>query len=551
MRQSALASARYRALIPAREFEQQGHRVNFLNLRTQDDIQEPGDTADIYVVTKLLGGANKDELQQLADRSLRFAHAVRGQGARVVSDHCDDHFGHPFLGGYYRELIDLSHGIVASTSSLADIIRQQTGRQAAVISDPVEGIQQPARFDPPRPLSILDKILPQRRFSDAIAGYTRPLNLLWYGHPSNLDTLEAFLPDLPRLARHIPMRLEIMTAPNSGAEVMCQRYSQGSDSSLAIKFLSWSLDAMWPALSRCDIVALPSNLDSQRKLVKSPNRLLEALWAGRYAVADPLPSYQGLEQWAWLSGDLVTGIRWALSNPREVEMRIRLAQEYIQRHHSPRAVADKWHALFRDVSAQLDMPSASQTVQTESSARLSSGGHAPDLMRLNLGCGDKLLPGYVNVDVAPSRLGKSPDVLCDLHALSPFPSDSADEVLAVHVVEHFWRWEVIDIIKEWRRVLKPGGKIILECPNLISACQEFLADPDRAAGAGPEGQRSMWVFYGDPKWRDPLMVHRWGYTPQSLTAVLSEAGFVHIRQEPAQFKLREPRDMRIVGEKPK
>jgi len=45
------------------------------------------------------------------------------------------------------------------------------------------------------------------------------------------------------------------------------------------------------------------------------------------------------------------------------------------------------------------------------------------------------------------------------------------------------------------------------------------------------------------------MVHRWGYTPQSLTALMIEAGLVKIRQEPAQFKLREPRDMRMVGEK--
>jgi len=45
------------------------------------------------------------------------------------------------------------------------------------------------------------------------------------------------------------------------------------------------------------------------------------------------------------------------------------------------------------------------------------------------------------------------------------------------------------------------------------------------------------------------MVHRWGYTPQSLAALMAEVGLVNIRQEPAQFKLREPRDMRMVGEK--
>jgi SAM-dependent methyltransferase len=168
-------------------------------------------------------------------------------------------------------------------------------------------------------------------------------------------------------------------------------------------------------------------------------------------------------------------------------------------------------------------------------------------MKLNLGCGDKILAGYVNVDVAPSRAGRPPDVLCDLRLLKPFEDASADEVLAVHVVEHFWRWEVVGVLREWARVLKPGASMILECPNLQSACEEFLRDPEAFCGPGPEGQRTMWVFYGDPRWQDPLMVHRWGYTPRSLAAVMAEAGLVEIRQEPAQFKLREPRDMRLVG----
>ena len=170
-------------------------------------------------------------------------------------------------------------------------------------------------------------------------------------------------------------------------------------------------------------------------------------------------------------------------------------------------------------------------------------------MKLNLGCGDKILPGYVNVDVAPARAGQKPDVICDLHELTPFEDETADEILAVHVVEHFWRWEVVDVLKEWIRVLKTGGRMILECPNLQSACQQFLRDPEAFAGPGPEGQRTMWVFYGDPRWRDPLMVHRWGYTPRSLGQVMAEAGLVDIHQAPAQFKLREPRDMRIVGVK--
>jgi len=172
------------------------------------------------------------------------------------------------------------------------------------------------------------------------------------------------------------------------------------------------------------------------------------------------------------------------------------------------------------------------------------------MKKLNLGCGDKILPGYINVDVVPSRKGMKPDVLCDLHQLTPFEDNSVDEILSVHVVEHFWRWEVVGVLREWARVLRPGGSMILECPNLLSAAAELLRNPEGASGPGSEGQRTMWVFYGDPAWQDPYMIHRWGYTPRSLAQVMHEVGLVKLRQEPAQFKLREPRDMRVVGEKP-
>ena len=171
-----------------------------------------------------------------------------------------------------------------------------------------------------------------------------------------------------------------------------------------------------------------------------------------------------------------------------------------------------------------------------------------DTVRLNLGCGDKILPGYLNVDFAASRKGRRPDVLCDLRRLG-FAAASAAEVLAVHVIEHFYHWEVPALLAAWRRVLRPGGRIVLECPNLLHAARELLRDPERGSLPGKEGQMTMWVLYGDPSWRDPLMCHRWGYTPESLMRALAEAGFEDVRREPAQFKKREPRDMRITGVK--
>ncbi|RMG09812.1 MAG: methyltransferase domain-containing protein [Planctomycetota bacterium] len=174
---------------------------------------------------------------------------------------------------------------------------------------------------------------------------------------------------------------------------------------------------------------------------------------------------------------------------------------------------------------------------------------ASDGLKLNLGCGDKHLTGYLNLDAASSRRRVQPDLCCDLRRL-PLASGCADEILAVHVIEHFYAWEAPEVLSEWRRVLAPGGRLVLECPNLLHAAWELLADPERAARPGRDGQRSMWPLYGDPQWRDPLMCHRWGYTPASLERLLCEAGFVKVRREPALFKQRDPRDMRVTGRKP-
>lgn len=163
-------------------------------------------------------------------------------------------------------------------------------------------------------------------------------------------------------------------------------------------------------------------------------------------------------------------------------------------------------------------------------------------MKLNIGCGDKYLDGYVNVDVVESRRGVRPDIICDVTTLDKFDDSTADEILAVHLVEHFYRWEIDDILRSWVRVLKPGGTVIVECPNLSKAVYNFIVDPENES-------MSMWAFYGDPRWKDPLMCHKWAYTPQTLAQLLADVGLVNIRREPAQFKKRELRDMRILGDR--
>lgn len=163
------------------------------------------------------------------------------------------------------------------------------------------------------------------------------------------------------------------------------------------------------------------------------------------------------------------------------------------------------------------------------------------MLKLNVGCGKRSLPGYTGVDAVKRPAA---DIVAFAHAI-PVKNGSADEIIAIHLWEHFYRWECDKVINEWKRILVPGGKLILELPNLRKCCENLLIGRCDA-GKTPD-QLSMWGLYGDPRDKDQYMTHRWGWTPESLTEFLTAHGFTDIVEVPTQFHLvgRLARDMRI------
>lgn len=143
---------------------------------------------------------------------------------------------------------------------------------------------------------------------------------------------------------------------------------------------------------------------------------------------------------------------------------------------------------------------------------------------LDLGCG--AAPGLrylrargivaVGADVsaaalaaARSRLPESALVRCDLEGALPFKQGRFDLLLLSEIVEHVAA--LPPLLAECRRVLKPGGALVLTTPNLWDLRRAV------AALGGP-------VWSGD---RDPTHVNL--QTPRRLARSLREAGFGSVR----------------------
>jgi SAM-dependent methyltransferase len=168
---------------------------------------------------------------------------------------------------------------------------------------------------------------------------------------------------------------------------------------------------------------------------------------------------------------------------------------------------------------------------------------------LHLGSGDISWPNWVNIDGASDGWNpgaKQPDVIADITKL-PYGENHADAIAAIHVIEHFYLWEVQPILAEWRRVLKPGGRLILELPSMEKVFG-YIADMlDRKLPMS--GTFSFLPIWGDPKYKHPAMAHKWGYFFSNLRMELIKASFAEIRLDKPRYHFPQ-RDMRVTAVKP-
>ena len=126
-------------------------------------------------------------------------------------------------------------------------------------------------------------------------------------------------------------------------------------------------------------------------------------------------------------------------------------------------------------------------------------------LKLNIGAGSTVIPGFTPID---RKLGS------EAYPLS-YPDNSVDEIRASHILEHFSFADAQAALKDWTRVLKPGGKIRLAVPDLDAASK---ADPDE------------WPFIVMGGQTDEDNIHRSAWNETRLRAHMEHFGLENVRR---------------------
>lgn len=94
-----------------------------------------------------------------------------------------------------------------------------------------------------------------------------------------------------------------------------------------------------------------------------------------------------------------------------------------------------------------------------------------DVKRLQWGCGPKAATGWVNSD---RITGPGIELSCDIRAGLPVPADYFDYAVSMHALQEIPYRELVLVLGELRRVLRPGGILRLGLPDLDRAIDAYV-----------------------------------------------------------------------------
>lgn len=151
-------------------------------------------------------------------------------------------------------------------------------------------------------------------------------------------------------------------------------------------------------------------------------------------------------------------------------------------------------------------------------------------VKFNMGCGHERLEGYIGID----QSGDAADVKQDINTMT-LPDECADEIRAVHFIEHLPQHRAPRVLESWFKALKPAGQLVLELPDFEALCRDYLEQTPE------ERFTTKMCIYGayvdhistETELKGTESPHLWGFSPGELEELVKSLGFINITTGPA------------------
>lgn len=174
-------------------------------------------------------------------------------------------------------------------------------------------------------------------------------------------------------------------------------------------------------------------------------------------------------------------------------------------------------------------------------------------IRLNVGCGPKKYDGYINVDISDAYEPDRIDNACSLDTFNGV-EDTVDEIRSEHLFEHIVPWETTQVLVRWKNLLKSGGFVSIEVPDILAAAQRIIEEHERMEWNPDhrfDPRLTLFPLYSNPNQRNvPWDRHMWGYSVKTLSQLLKDHGYINIEAAMPRSVAGATRDIRVVGFKP-
>jgi predicted SAM-dependent methyltransferase len=151
--------------------------------------------------------------------------------------------------------------------------------------------------------------------------------------------------------------------------------------------------------------------------------------------------------------------------------------------------------------------------------------------RLHLGCGPRVMRGWVNVDGAPQA---GLDLRWDLRTALPLAGGSCRLIYSEHLLEHFFKEDALRLLRECHRLLESGGRIRLGVPDAelylrayVERRGDFFKGLERLGGAAVPLSTPIDVINQMFRMGG---AHLFAWDFETLERALSDAGFSEIKR---------------------